>query len=64
MGNARRALALAGGALTVAALAVLGTLYATGAFASGEGREGARQERVAERGAELMPFDLEATTYA
>lgn len=47
----------------VAALAVLGTLYATGAFAFQEDREEARQRQVAERGSEVMPFDLGATTH-
>jgi len=49
----------------VASVAVLGTLAATGAFGSGQVdylRE-ARQEQVAERGAQVMPFDLEATTH-
>ena len=64
MGNLRRAWALAGGALTVASVAVIGTLAATGAFGSGQtGAERVRQEQVAERGSEVMPFDLEATTH-
>lgn len=64
MGNARRALALAGGAFVVASVAVIGTLAATGAFGSGQtDAERVRQERVAERGSEVMPFDLEATTH-
>lgn len=54
----RAALLLAAGA-ALAAVAVLGTLWATGAFASQE----ARQEEVAEKGAEVMPFDLEETTH-
>ncbi len=63
-GNMRRTLALVGGSVMVASLAVLGTLYATGAFAFGEGQErDARQEQVADRGAEVMTFDLEATTH-
>ncbi len=62
-GNMQRTLALVGGALMVAALAVLGTLYATGAFAFQEDQEEARQRQVAERGSEVMPFDLEATTH-
>lgn len=54
----RAALLLAAGA-ALAVVAVLGTLWATGAFASQE----ARQEEVAEKGAEVMPFDLEETTH-
>ena len=64
MGNIRRAWALARGAFTVASVAVIGTLAATGAFGSGQtDAERVRQERVAERGSEVMPFDLEATTH-
>jgi hypothetical protein len=48
----------------VVSLAVLGTLAATGAFGSGQTGEGsARQEQIARRGGEVMPFDLEATTH-
>ena len=64
MGNTRRTLALAGGAFVVALVAVLGTLAATGALGSGRtDPERVRQERVAERGADVMPFELEATTH-
>ncbi len=51
-------LLVAGAAL--ATVAVLGTLWATGAFAS---QEETRQEEIAEKGAEVMPFDLEETTH-
>ncbi len=54
----RSALLFTAGA-AVATVAVLGALWAAGAFASQE----TRQEEVAERGAEVMPFDLEATTH-
>lgn len=47
----------------VAALTVLGTLYATGAFAFQENREEVRQQQVAEKGSDVMPFDLKATTH-
>ncbi len=43
----------------MATVAVLGTLWATGAFTSRE----TRQEEIAEKGAEVMPFDLEETTH-
>ena len=62
-GNTRRTLALVCGAVMVAALAVLGTLYATGAFAFQENRQEVRQQQVAEKGSEVMSFDLEATTH-
>lgn len=63
--SARRVLALAGGAVIVAVLAVLVTLYATGVIGAGQtaSPQQGRQERVAARGAEVMPFDLEATTH-
>jgi hypothetical protein len=54
----RAALLLAAGA-ALATVAILGTLWATGAFASQE----TQQEEVAEKGAEVMPFDLEETTH-
>ena len=54
----RAALLVATGA-ALAAVAILGMLWATGAFASQE----TRQEEVAEKGAEVMPFDLEETTH-
>ncbi len=64
IGNTRSVLKLAVGAVVVASLAVLGTLVATGAFGSGRTvPQEARQERVAEKGARVMPFDLEATTH-
>ncbi len=64
IGNTRSMLKLALGAVVVASLAVLGTLAATGAFGSGRTvPQEARQERVAEKGARVMPFDLEATTH-
>ncbi len=60
-GNTRRTLALVGGAVM---LAVLGTLYATGSFGSGQAdSQEVRQEQVAEKGSEVMTFDLEATTH-
>jgi len=62
-GNMRRMLALVAGAVMGTALAVLGTLYATGAFAFQENQEEMRQQQVAEKGSEVMPFDLEATTH-
>ena len=62
-GNTRRTVALVCGAVMVAALAVLGTLYATGAFAFQENRQEVRQQQVAEKGSEVMPFDLEATIH-
>ena len=54
----RSALLLAAGA-ALATVAILGVLWATGAFASQE----TRQEEVAEKGAQVMPFDLEETTH-
>ena len=54
----RAALLLAAGA-TLATVAILGTLWATGALAFQE----PRQEEIAARGAEVMPFDLEETTH-
>ena len=64
IGNTRSMLKLAVGAVMVASLAVLGTLVATGAFGSGRASpQEARQERVADRGARVMTFDLEATTH-
>lgn len=54
----RAALLLASGA-ALATLTILGTLWGTGAFASQE----IRQEEVAEKGVEVMPFDLEETTH-
>ncbi len=54
----RAALLFAAGA-ALATVAVLGTLWATGTFASQE----TRQEEIAEKGAEVMPFDLEETTH-
>ena len=57
-GAARAALLLAIGA-AVAALVVVGALWATGALAFQE----TRQEEIAARGAEVMPFDLEETTH-
>ncbi|MGI8911628.1 MAG: aspartate carbamoyltransferase [Rubrobacteraceae bacterium] len=62
-GNTRRTLALVGGAVMVASVAVLGTLYATGAFAFQENQEDVRRQQVAEKGSGVMPFDLEATTH-
>jgi len=56
---ARVALLLVAGA-ALATLAVLGALWATGAFAS---QEETRQEVIAEKGARVMPFDLEETTH-
>ena len=55
----RVALLLVAGA-ALATVAVLGTLWATGAFAS---QEETRQEEIAEKGAQVMPFDLEKTTH-
>ncbi len=57
--SVRTALLLAAGA-ALATVAILGTLWATGVFAS---QEETRQEEVAEKGAEVMPFDLEETTH-
>ena len=54
----RATLLLAAGA-TLATVAILGTLWATGALAFQE----TRQEEIAEKGAEVMPFDLEKTTH-
>ncbi len=56
----RRALLLVTALAAVAA--ILAALYAAGAFEPGEPR-GARQEEVAQRGAAVMPFDLEETTH-
>ena len=66
IGNTRGMSKLAVGAVVVvvASLAVLGTLAVTGAFGSGRATpQEVRQERVAEKGSEVMPFDLEATTH-
>ncbi len=54
----RAALLLAAG-VALATVAVLGALWATGAPASQE----TRQEEIAEKGARVMPFDLEETTH-
>ena len=54
----RAVLLLAGGA-ALSTVAILGTLWATGAFASQE----TRQKEVAQKGTEVMPFDLEETTH-
>jgi len=63
-GNARRTLTLLAAGVMVAGLAVLATLAATEAFGPGQAStQEARQEQVAARGAEVMPFDLEATTH-
>ena len=43
----------------MATAAILGVLWTTGTFASQE----TRQEEVAEKGAQVMPFDLEETTH-
>ena len=43
----------------MATVAILGTLWAMGALAS---QEETRQEEIAEKGAQVMPFDLEETT--
>ena len=58
-GSSRATLVLVAGLAVVAVLATLGILRAAGAFTSQE----TRQEEVAERGAEVMPFDLEKTTH-
>jgi hypothetical protein len=59
-GSSRVALLLlVAGLAVVAVMATLGILRAAGAFTSQE----TRQEEVAERGAEVMPFDLEKTTH-
>ena len=58
-GTSRGTLLLVAGLAVVAVLATLGILRAAGAFTSQE----TRQEEVAERGAEVMPFDLEKTTH-
>ena len=44
----------------MATVAILGTLWAMGALAS---QEETRQEEIAEKGAQVMPFDLEETTH-
>jgi hypothetical protein len=54
----RAALLLVAGA-ALATVTILGTLWATGTFASQE----IRQEEIAEKGAQVMPFDLENTTH-
>ena len=54
----RAALLLAAGG-GLATVAILGALWATGAFASQE----TRPEEIAEKGARVMPFDLEETTH-
>ena len=55
----RAALLLVAGA-ALATVALLGTFWATGTlFASQE----IRQEEIAQKGAEVMPFDLEKTTH-
>jgi hypothetical protein len=53
-------LLLVAGLAVVAVWVTLGVLRAAGAFGS---QEMTRQEEVAERGAEVMPFDLEKTTH-
>ena len=54
----RAALPLAAGA-ALATVAILGMLWVTGAFASQE----TRQEEIAAKGGQVMPFDLEKTTH-
>lgn len=54
-----RAALLLATAATLVTVAVLGTLWVTGAFVSQE----TRREKIAARGAEVMPFDLEETTH-
>ena len=54
-----RATLLLAASATLATVAILGTLWATGALAFQE----TRQEEIAEKGAEVMPFDLEKTTH-
>ncbi len=56
--GAALAILLMAGTAVLAVVATLGVLYATGVFASHS-----RQEEVAERGAGVMPFDLEETTH-
>ena len=58
-GTSRVTLLLVAGLAVVAVLATLGILRVVGAFTSQE----TRQEEVAERGAKVMPFDLEKTTH-
>ncbi len=55
---APRAVLLVVGTAVLAVLATLGVLYAAGAFATQS-----RQEEVAEKGAEVMPFGLDATQH-
>ncbi len=56
--TARRMALSAAIAAVLVVLATLGALYGTGALATQS-----RQEVVAERGAGVMPFDLEKTTH-
>lgn len=58
--RSRRTGLLAGGALLVTGVATFVSLYLDGPDAS-QGSD--RQTEVAARGAEVMPFDLEATTH-
>ena len=55
-----RATLLLAASATLATVAILGTLWATGALACQETRQG----KIAEKGAEVMPFDLEKTSHS
>ncbi len=54
-----RATLLLAASATLATVVILGVLWAMGALAFQE----TRQEEIAEKGAEVMPFDLEKTTH-
>jgi hypothetical protein len=60
MAGSKRTILVAAASAAVAVAATLGVLWAAGAFAS---QQQARQAAVAERGASVMPFDLEKTTH-
>ncbi len=59
VGGASRAALLVATTALIAVAAALGVLWAAGTFDSRE----TRREEVAQRGAEVMPFDLDQTTH-
>jgi hypothetical protein len=60
MASSRRTVLVAAPSATLTVAATLGVLWAAGTFAT---QQHSRQAAVAERGASVMPFDLEKTTH-
>src|SRR5512144_88425 len=56
--NTSRTVLVVGGGIVIASLATFGVLYAVGMLAVGS-----RQAIVRDRGAQVMPFDLDQTTH-